>query len=136
MRGARPRPIIVQKCRGSSVADVEKLGKLADRVLAEERNGGDVVVVSALGKATDGLLALARRSGIIETWRPGPEPPSSPCRWTSMHVDTSPAPGRYPIRLSPRWKVVILTPVLGVVVFGFFLDGKLVYVAREPAGRA
>ena len=56
------RPIIVQKYGGSSVADVEKLGKVADRVVAEKRRGSDVVVViSAMGKTTDGLLALARQ---------------------------------------------------------------------------
>ena len=36
------RPIIVQKYGGSSVADVEKLGKVADRVVAEKRRGSDV----------------------------------------------------------------------------------------------
>ncbi len=60
---ARSRPIIVQKYGGSSVADVEKLGRVADRVVAEKRNGSDVVVVvSAMGKATDGLLALAQKA--------------------------------------------------------------------------
>lgn len=62
MPAARPRPIIVQKYGGSSVADVEKLGRVADRVVAEKRRGSDVVVVvSAMGKATDGLLALAHQ---------------------------------------------------------------------------
>ncbi|MEZ4299132.1 MAG: aspartate kinase [Polyangiaceae bacterium] len=56
------RPIIVQKYGGSSVADVEKLGKVADRVVAARRAGNDVVVVvSAMGKTTDGLLGLARQ---------------------------------------------------------------------------
>ncbi len=56
----RPRPIIVQKYGGSSVADVEKIGKVADRVVAAKREGNDVVVVvSAMGKTTDGLLSLA-----------------------------------------------------------------------------
>jgi aspartate kinase len=58
---AHARPIIVQKYGGSSVADVEKLGRVADRVVAARRGGSDVVVVvSAMGKATDGLLGLAR----------------------------------------------------------------------------
>ncbi len=58
---ADARPIIVQKYGGSSVADVEKLGRVADRVVAARRAGHDVVVVvSAMGKATDGLLGLAR----------------------------------------------------------------------------
>src|SRR3954469_9904028 len=55
------RPIIVQKYGGSSVADVDKLGRVADRVVAARRAGSDVGVGgSALGKATDGLLGLAR----------------------------------------------------------------------------
>lgn len=55
-------PIVVQKYGGSSVADVLKLGKVADRVVAAKRAGHDVVVVvSAMGKTTDELLALARK---------------------------------------------------------------------------
>ena len=56
-------PIIVQKYGGSSVADVEKIGRVADRVVAARRAGNDVVVVvSAMGKTTDGLLALAQKA--------------------------------------------------------------------------
>jgi aspartate kinase len=59
---AKRRPIIVQKYGGSSVADVEKLGRVADRIVAAKKAGNDVVVVvSAMGKTTDGLLALARQ---------------------------------------------------------------------------
>ncbi len=55
-------PILVQKYGGSSVADVEKIGAVADRVVAAKQAGNDVVVVvSAMGKTTDGLLELARR---------------------------------------------------------------------------
>lgn len=55
-------PIVVQKYGGSSVADVEKLGRVADKVVAARRAGNDVVVVvSAMGKTTDELLALARQ---------------------------------------------------------------------------
>lgn len=54
------RPIVVQKYGGSSVADTDKLGRVADRVVATKRSGRDVVVVvSAMGKTTDGLLELA-----------------------------------------------------------------------------
>lgn len=64
MKG-RSRPIIVQKYGGSSVADVEKIGRVADRVVAEKHLGHDVVVVvSAMGKTTDGLLALAQKAAI------------------------------------------------------------------------
>jgi aspartate kinase len=53
-------PILVQKYGGSSVADVAKIGRVADKVVAAKRAGDDVVVVvSAMGKATDGLVALA-----------------------------------------------------------------------------
>ncbi|HRG99383.1 MAG TPA: aspartate kinase [Polyangiaceae bacterium] len=54
--------VLVQKYGGSSVADVEKVGHVADRVVAARRAGWDVVVVvSAMGKSTDELLALAKR---------------------------------------------------------------------------
>jgi aspartate kinase len=54
--------IVVQKYGGSSVADVEKLGRVADKVVATKRAGHDVVVVvSAMGKTTDQLLALAKQ---------------------------------------------------------------------------
>jgi aspartate kinase len=58
----KPRSIIVQKYGGSSVADVDKLVRVARRVVATRRAGNDVVVVvSAMGKTTDGLLALAKQ---------------------------------------------------------------------------
>ncbi|MFT3775625.1 MAG: aspartate kinase [Minicystis sp.] len=61
------RPVIVQKYGGSSVADVDKIGKVADRVVATKRAGNDVVVVvSAMGKTTDGLLALAHKAAAWE----------------------------------------------------------------------
>ena len=54
--------VLVQKYGGSSVADVEKIGVVADKVVAAKRAGDDVVVVvSAMGKTTDELLALAKR---------------------------------------------------------------------------
>ena len=61
------RPIVVQKYGGSSVADVAKIGRVADKVVAARRAGSDVVVVvSAMGKTTDGLLALAREAAAME----------------------------------------------------------------------
>jgi aspartate kinase len=63
-----PGTIIVQKYGGSSVADLERLGRVADKVLETHRAGHRVVVVvSAMGKTTDGLLAQARQVD--------PEPP-------------------------------------------------------------
>ncbi len=53
--------IIVQKYGGSSVADISKIRKVAERVVAARRAGYSVcVVVSAMGKTTDQLLALAK----------------------------------------------------------------------------
>ena len=55
-------PVVVQKFGGSSVADVEKIRKVAERVAATRRAGADVcVVVSAMGDTTDELLALAKK---------------------------------------------------------------------------
>ncbi|HEY7514500.1 MAG TPA: aspartate kinase [Vicinamibacteria bacterium] len=54
--------VIVQKYGGSSVADVERIGRVADRVAATRASGRDVaVVVSAMGDTTDDLLSLARQ---------------------------------------------------------------------------
>ena len=56
-----PNGIIVQKYRGSSVADLERLEIVADTILETHLAGHRVVVVvSAMGKTTDGLLAQAR----------------------------------------------------------------------------
>lgn len=53
--------MLVQKYGGSSVADVDKIQRVAERVALAKRAGHDlVVVVSAMGKTTDGLLSLAR----------------------------------------------------------------------------
>ena len=54
--------IIVQKFGGSSVADVERVRKVAARVAARRAEGHQlVVVVSAMGDTTDELLALAKQ---------------------------------------------------------------------------
>ena len=46
-------PIVVQKYGGSSVADADKIRKVAERVIATKQQGYDVVVVvSAMGKTT------------------------------------------------------------------------------------
>ena len=53
---------VVQKYGGSSVADVEKIRAVAQRVMRTKHAGhGVVVVVSAMGDSTDELLALAKR---------------------------------------------------------------------------
>ena len=54
--------IVVQKYGGSSVADVNKLRQVAERVMRTRLAGHDVVVVvSAMGDTTDELLALAKQ---------------------------------------------------------------------------
>jgi aspartate kinase len=55
-------PIVVQKYGGSSVADVERIRRVAERVAGTRDKGSQVVVVvSAMGDTTDELLALARK---------------------------------------------------------------------------
>ena len=58
----KARRLIVQKFGGSSVANPERIKRVAQRVVDTKRQGCDVVVVvSALGDTTDELLALARQ---------------------------------------------------------------------------
>ena len=54
--------VVVQKYGGSSVADADKLRKVAERVMETKKLGHDVVVVvSAMGDTTDDLLTLAKK---------------------------------------------------------------------------
>ena len=54
--------LIVQKYGGSSVADAQKIRRVARRVVETAKAGhGVVVVVSAMGKTTDGLIRLAHK---------------------------------------------------------------------------
>ncbi len=54
------KKVIVQKYGGSSVANPERIKKVAERVASYKNRGDDVVVVvSALGDTTDELLELA-----------------------------------------------------------------------------
>jgi len=54
--------VIVQKYGGSSVADAERIRRVAERIVATKKQGNDVVVVvSAMGDTTDGLLELAQQ---------------------------------------------------------------------------
>ncbi len=56
---------IVQKYGGSSVADVEKIRKVARRVAERAKEGHQIlVVVSAMGNTTNELLALAKQLSI------------------------------------------------------------------------
>jgi aspartate kinase len=54
--------LVVQKYGGSSVADAERIKRVAERIVASRREGNDVVVVvSAMGDTTDNLLDLAQQ---------------------------------------------------------------------------
>lgn len=54
--------VVVQKYGGSSVADLDRIGRVADRIAATRASGKHVVVVvSAMGTTTDQLIGLARR---------------------------------------------------------------------------
>jgi aspartate kinase len=54
--------LVVQKYGGSSVADAERIKRVAERIIATKKNGHDVVVVvSAMGDTTDELIDLAER---------------------------------------------------------------------------
>ncbi len=62
-------PVIVQKYGGTSVADADRIGAVADRVVHAREEGYDVVVVvSAMGETTDELFAMAQEI------TPSPEP--------------------------------------------------------------
>jgi len=55
------QPIVVQKYGGSSVADTQRIRKVAQRIADTRRQGKQVcVVVSAMGTTTNDLLAKAR----------------------------------------------------------------------------
>ncbi len=54
--------LVVQKYGGSSVADAERVKRVAERIVATKRAGNEVVVVvSAMGDTTDDLLDLAQQ---------------------------------------------------------------------------
>ncbi len=54
--------LVVQKYGGSSVADAERIKRVAEQIVATRREGHDVVVVvSAMGDTTDDLIDLAQQ---------------------------------------------------------------------------
>jgi aspartate kinase len=56
----KPLALVVQKYGGSSVADAERIKRVAERIAAARKAGHDVVVVvSAMGDTTDELFDLA-----------------------------------------------------------------------------
>jgi len=77
--------VVVQKFGGSSLADLERLGRVADLVMRTRHAGHEVVVVvSAMGKATDALLTLAREAARL----PGQTSSEPPRRELDMLVST------------------------------------------------
>ncbi len=53
-------PLVVQKFGGSSLADADRIRRVARRIARERASGSDlVVIVSAMGDTTDELLGLA-----------------------------------------------------------------------------
>ena len=75
--------LIVQKFGGSSVADIDRIRNVANRV-AEYRHRGDqvVVVVSAMRGVTDNLIDMAKSPMRSEERRVGKECRS---RWSPYH---------------------------------------------------
>ncbi|WLR44128.1 aspartate kinase [Bacillus carboniphilus] len=54
--------LIVQKYGGTSVGSIEKIEKVADKIIEEKTSGNQVVVVvSAMGDTTDQLLSLVQK---------------------------------------------------------------------------
>ena len=56
-------PLIVQKFGGTSVADIQRIQHVANRVLRTHNQGNDVVVIlSAMAGITDHLISLANEA--------------------------------------------------------------------------
>jgi hypothetical protein len=56
---------------------------------------------------------------------------------TLEHVDLVAAAGRYPFHLGNGLAVVAMQPIPGgVVVFGWFLDGELLWMVERGIGEA
>lgn len=54
--------LVVQKYGGSSVANADRIRRVAERIVATKKQGNDVVVVvSAMGDTTDDLMDLAHQ---------------------------------------------------------------------------
>src|SRR5690349_18661767 len=62
--------LIVQKYGGSSVADAERIKRVAERIVGTRKSGNEVVVVvSAMGDTTDELLELASQVSPVPAGR-------------------------------------------------------------------
>jgi len=85
---------VVMKFGGSSVADAEKVRRVAQRLVAAKQRGLRVVgTVSAMGKTTDSLIALANEVSPRPTrarWTCCSRPASaSRARWSPWRSTTS-----------------------------------------------
>jgi aspartate kinase len=79
--------IVVQKFGGSSLADVEHIGRVADLVGRTARTGQKlIVVVSAMGKTTETLLETADSVANFESGTPLPNRGALPRRELDMLV--------------------------------------------------
>jgi aspartokinase len=73
--------LIVQKYGGTSVATIERIQAVAQRIVATVEQGhGVVVVVSAMGRTTDELVGLAKAVS--------PEPPGTGIGYVAVHRRT------------------------------------------------
>ena len=81
--------VIVQKYGGSSVADLEKLRRVAEHVVETRDEGHDVVVVvSAMGNTTEELLALANDAAVVPEDKGDGAEARAPRRELDMLVST------------------------------------------------
>jgi aspartate kinase len=81
--------IVVQKFGGSSLADVEHIGRVADLVGRTATTGQKlIVVVSAMGKTTEALLETAASVANFESGAPLPNRGALPRRELDMLVTT------------------------------------------------
>ncbi len=62
LKDGNKSPIIVQKYGGSSISDIEKIKKVASKIVKQAKEGKRlIVVVSAMGKTTDELISKANQ---------------------------------------------------------------------------
>lgn len=128
--------IVVQKFGGSSLADVEHIGHVADLVGASARAGQKlIVVVSAMGKTTEGLLDTARRVANHQSAAPLPHRGELPRRELDMLVTSGErvSTALLSIALHARGvRAVSLTgSQAGIVTSTLHFDARIQEVRRE-----
>ena len=99
--------LLVQKFGGTSVADVERIQAVAQRIAASRQAGHDlVIVVSAMGHTTDELTGLARAISSAPP-RTSASPPTA--RSSRARVSTAPAAATAAGPRTPRWGAAVPT---------------------------